>query len=200
MLGIHFNFKAQADNHFPPASTQNVMPQILGYASPLYSPAPGFSYTRSYAHSPLVMVLGGNVEKKNAVKKIATSLNVRDVRPGLPGNVTLVAARNHTEAYKLLADKKVDAVVDTFTSARFQSLLHPGTINIDKPVQNEIFKLSFAVPADNERLYSILTGNYIWKSNRISASDKFRRLRSAKVRRSKNDLIVQKFSISKMPL
>ena len=175
MLGIHFNFKAQSDNHFPPASTQNVMPQILGYASPLYSSAPSFSYTRSYAHSPLVMVLGGNVEKKNAVKKIATSLNVRDVRPGLPGNVTLVAARNHTEAYKLLADKKVDAVVDTFTSARFQSLLHPGTINIDKPVQNEIFKLSFAVPADNERLYSILnkTLDYVSDADRARIASRW---------------------------
>ncbi len=32
---------------------------------------------------------------------------------------------------------------------------------------------------------------YIWKSNRIPASDKFRRLRPAKVERSKNSLDVQ---------
>ena len=43
-----------------------------------------------------------------------------------------------------------------------------------------------------------LTGDYIWKSNRIPASGKFRRLRPAKVGRSKNDLNVQKFSISKL--
>lgn len=36
-----------------------------------------------------------------------------------------------------------------------------------------------------------LTGDYIWKSNRIPASGKFRRLRPAKVERSKNDLNVQ---------
>lgn len=36
-----------------------------------------------------------------------------------------------------------------------------------------------------------LTGDYIWKSNRIPASGKFRRLRPAKVGRSKNDLNVQ---------
>ena len=36
-----------------------------------------------------------------------------------------------------------------------------------------------------------LTGDYIWKSNRIPASGKFRRLRSAKVERSKNNLNVQ---------
>jgi hypothetical protein len=36
-----------------------------------------------------------------------------------------------------------------------------------------------------------LTGDYIWKSNRIPASDKFRRLRPAKVERSKNNLDVQ---------
>jgi ribosomal protein L20 len=33
-----------------------------------------------------------------------------------------------------------------------------------------------------------LTGDYIWKSNRIPASGKFRRLRPAKVERSKNSL------------
>ena len=33
-----------------------------------------------------------------------------------------------------------------------------------------------------------LTGDYIWKSNRIPASGKFRRLRPAKVERSKNNL------------
>ncbi|CAM7594036.1 Tn3 transposase DDE domain protein [Morganella morganii] len=33
-----------------------------------------------------------------------------------------------------------------------------------------------------------LTGDYIWKNNRIPASGKFRRLRPAKVERSKNDL------------
>jgi hypothetical protein len=33
-----------------------------------------------------------------------------------------------------------------------------------------------------------LTGDYIWKSNRIPASGKFRRLRPAKVGRSKSDL------------
>ena len=32
-----------------------------------------------------------------------------------------------------------------------------------------------------------LTGDYIWKNNRIPASGKFRRLRPAKVERSKND-------------
>ncbi len=36
-----------------------------------------------------------------------------------------------------------------------------------------------------------LTGDYIWKNNRILASGKFRRLRPAKVGRSKNDLNVQ---------
>ncbi|GKM17491.1 hypothetical protein NUKP65_32290 [Klebsiella variicola] len=36
-----------------------------------------------------------------------------------------------------------------------------------------------------------LKGDYIWKSNRIPASGKFRRLRSAKVERSKNNLNVQ---------
>ncbi|ENH11757.1 transposase domain protein, partial [Escherichia coli P0302308.12] len=36
-----------------------------------------------------------------------------------------------------------------------------------------------------------LTGDYIWKSNRIPASGKFRRLRPAKVERSKNSLNVQ---------
>lgn len=36
-----------------------------------------------------------------------------------------------------------------------------------------------------------LTGDYIWKSNRIPASGKFRRLRPAKVGRSKNSLNVQ---------
>lgn len=36
-----------------------------------------------------------------------------------------------------------------------------------------------------------LTGDYIWKSNRIPASGKFRRLRQAKVERSKNSLNVQ---------
>lgn len=36
-----------------------------------------------------------------------------------------------------------------------------------------------------------LTGDYIWKSNRIPASGKFRRLRPAKVGRSKNNLNVQ---------
>ncbi|MBF5066105.1 transposase, partial [Salmonella enterica subsp. enterica serovar Istanbul] len=36
-----------------------------------------------------------------------------------------------------------------------------------------------------------LTGDYIWKSNRIPASGKFRRLRPAKVERSKNHLNVQ---------
>nr|WP_313933857.1 Tn3 family transposase [Citrobacter freundii] len=36
-----------------------------------------------------------------------------------------------------------------------------------------------------------LTGDYIWKSNRIPASGKFRRLRPAKVERSKNNLNVQ---------
>ncbi|KLQ29139.1 hypothetical protein ABF72_12650 [Enterobacter hormaechei subsp. steigerwaltii] len=36
-----------------------------------------------------------------------------------------------------------------------------------------------------------LTGDYIWKNNRIPASGKFRRLRPAKVERSKNDLNVQ---------
>lgn len=36
-----------------------------------------------------------------------------------------------------------------------------------------------------------LTGDYIWKSNLIPASGKFRRLRPAKVERSKNDLNVQ---------
>lgn len=36
-----------------------------------------------------------------------------------------------------------------------------------------------------------LTGDYIWKSNRIPASGKFRRLRRAKVERSKNSLNVQ---------
>ncbi|MGF6477692.1 TnpA family transposase [Pantoea dispersa] len=36
-----------------------------------------------------------------------------------------------------------------------------------------------------------LTGDYIWKSNRIPASGKFRRLRPAKVERSKNRLNVQ---------
>ncbi len=35
------------------------------------------------------------------------------------------------------------------------------------------------------------TGDYIWKSNRIPASGKFRRLRPAKVERSKNNLNVQ---------
>lgn len=43
-----------------------------------------------------------------------------------------------------------------------------------------------------------LTGDYIWKSNRIPASGKFRRLRPAKVERSKNSLNVQQFSISKL--
>ncbi|STT78411.1 transposase [Klebsiella pneumoniae] len=42
-----------------------------------------------------------------------------------------------------------------------------------------------------------LTGDYIWKSNRIPASGKFRRLRPAKVK-VKNNLNVQKFSISKL--
>ncbi|MCW9529327.1 Tn3 family transposase [Klebsiella grimontii] len=36
-----------------------------------------------------------------------------------------------------------------------------------------------------------LTGDYIWESNRIPASGKFRRLRPAKVERSKNNLNVQ---------
>ena len=36
-----------------------------------------------------------------------------------------------------------------------------------------------------------LTGDYVWKSNRIPASGKFRRLRPAKVERSKNILDVQ---------
>ncbi|HFN3575630.1 Tn3 family transposase [Enterobacter hormaechei subsp. xiangfangensis] len=36
-----------------------------------------------------------------------------------------------------------------------------------------------------------LTGDYIWKSNQIPASGKFRRLRPAKVERSKNNLNVQ---------
>ncbi len=36
-----------------------------------------------------------------------------------------------------------------------------------------------------------LTGDYIWKSNRIPASGKFRRLRPAKVGRSKNDLLAK---------
>jgi len=48
----------------------------------------------------------------------------------------------------------------------------------------------------NEQLLSHLsplgfTGDYIWKSNRVPASGKFRRLRPAKVGRSKNDLNVQ---------
>jgi hypothetical protein len=36
-----------------------------------------------------------------------------------------------------------------------------------------------------------LTGDYIWKSNRITASGKFRRLRPVKVGRSENSLNVQ---------
>ncbi|AXF77988.1 hypothetical protein AV903_21470 [Erwinia tracheiphila] len=36
-----------------------------------------------------------------------------------------------------------------------------------------------------------LTGDYIWKSNRIRASGKFCRLRPAKAERSKNNLNVQ---------
>lgn len=36
-----------------------------------------------------------------------------------------------------------------------------------------------------------LIGDYIWKSNRIPPSGKFRRLRPAKVERSKNNLNVQ---------
>jgi hypothetical protein len=36
-----------------------------------------------------------------------------------------------------------------------------------------------------------LTGDYIWKSNQISASGEFRRLRPAKVKRSKKNHSVQ---------
>lgn len=43
-----------------------------------------------------------------------------------------------------------------------------------------------------------LTGDYIWKSNRIPTSGKFRRLRPAKVERSKNSL--NNNSISKLTL
>lgn len=38
-----------------------------------------------------------------------------------------------------------------------------------------------------------LTDDYIWKSNRITASDKFRRLRPAKVERSKTTLTYNNF-------
>lgn len=175
ILGIHFHFKAQSASQSLQTSLQNAMPKMLGYASPLYSTAPNFRYTRSYAHSTLVMVLGSNEEKKNAIKKIATSLNMNGIRSIFPENVKLVSAGTHNEAYKLLAEKKVDAVVDTYTSARFRALLYPGTISIDKPIENEIFKLSFAVSADNEQLYSILnkTLDYISDADRTRIASRW---------------------------
>ena len=50
--------------------------------------------------------------------------------------------------------------------------------------------LSHLSPLGSEHIN--LTGDYIWKGNRISASGKFRRLLPAKVGRSKNDLDVQR--------
>ncbi len=100
---------------------------------------------------------------------------MKGIRGGLPENATLVPAKTHSDAYKLLAENKVDAVVDTFTSARFQSLLYPGTIRIDRPVQNDIVKLSFAIPADNERLYGILnkTLDYVSDAERTRIASRW---------------------------
>lgn len=58
-----------------------------------------------------------------------------------------------------------------------------------KELKNNEQLLSHLSPLDWEHIN--LTGHYISKSNRIPASDKFRRLRSVKVERSKNNLNVQ---------
>ncbi|AOE42580.1 hypothetical protein BEE12_22550 (plasmid) [Pantoea agglomerans] len=47
--------------------------------------------------------------------------------------------------------------------------------------------------------YINLTGDYIWKSNRIPASGKYRRLRLAKVERSKKALTYNNFRYPKCP-
>jgi len=58
-----------------------------------------------------------------------------------------------------------------------------------KVVESNEQRLSHLSPPGWEHIN--LTEDYIWKSNRILASGKFRRLRPAKVERSKNSLNVQ---------
>lgn len=155
-LGVHFRFELHSTPEAAATSQASSEPVIMGYASSLYSAVPGYRFTRSYSQSSLVIVSGTQAKKKRASAIIATPLNLNEIRNNLPKSVTLVSAKSHDEAYSLLAKNRVDAVVDTYTSARYRGLLHPETLRIREPVENEVFELSFGVPDDNQLLYSIL--------------------------------------------
>ncbi len=155
-LGVHFHFVSQSSTQSPTSFLQSTEPRILGYASPLDLVDPRVRFTRTYAQSSLVLVSGISTPKDALPVRVATSFRPSEVRAFIPKNASILHTSSYEGAYKLLAENKVDAVIDTYTSARYRSLLHPGTLRIIKPVQNGSFKLSFGVSAENDLLYSIL--------------------------------------------
>ncbi|HGY3719424.1 TPA: transporter substrate-binding domain-containing protein [Citrobacter gillenii] len=157
-LGVEFRFVLQPTG---PASSEPLQAEnatIRGFASSLYAPDPSFSFTRNIAQSSLVLVskVRKGVDKKTPPGRIATSFSTNEMRSVFPQKVSFIHTSTGAEAYELLAENKVDAVIDTYASARYRDLENPGIISIDSPVSNFLFKLSFGVSENDDLLYSSL--------------------------------------------
>lgn len=157
-LGVEFNFIPQPSLQAAGDALEEGQADMLGYASSLYSFDPRYRFTRTYAQSSLVIVSSAVEGHSDSFvpKTIATPFNINDLDSVLPHSIKLIRASSNTDAYKMLSERKVDAVIDTFTAARYYDLTYPGKIAIKQPVKELVFKLSFGVAEQDEMLYNII--------------------------------------------
>lgn len=156
-LGIRFHFSQQSSHHSSANSLQQGEADILGYVSSLYSVNPRYRFTRAYAQSSLVLVSNAARKPKKVItESIATPFDVNELKSLFPPGVKFIHTGSHDVAYELLTDNKVDAVIDSYVSARYMSAANPGTINIEESLNHAPFRLSLAVNEQHEILYNIL--------------------------------------------
>lgn len=130
---------------------------IIGMASSMYAVDKGYSFTRKYAQSPVVMV--NLLQAKNAKNKpqlIATTLDIHKVRQLYPSTEHVIQTKTIREAYQMLQKGIVYGVIDIYSSARYYDEERPGFYVMTAPIKGKVAKLSFGIPKNEIFLNDII--------------------------------------------
>jgi len=153
MLNIKFKF-------IPEPSSFEERPEVdmIGFASSFYKNDTRYKFTRSYAQFPLVLITDAKYKSnaKNRSVTVSTSMNVDNLEGYNLEGYKLIHVASARDAYALLAQKKVTAVLDNYISANYMIHHENLPFKITSVLDGNFAKLSFGIAEHDDILYKII--------------------------------------------